>query len=222
MRCKSTKLALICVLIGTPAFATVYEFNEDGSQKVIGITGRAVPAVATHPSSPVGRSRGQSSLKVLTEQTAMRHASHQGVRKAGLSSFEFARLFTALINQESRFNPRAVSPKGAQGLGQLMPATARGLGVQDPFDPAENLNGAARYLTKQLDTFGSVSLALAAYNAGPSRVEQYGGVPPFKETQNYVRIITRAAGLTGNATDPVDTQTSPRTNNNQRKSVWEF
>ncbi|MDO6758045.1 lytic transglycosylase domain-containing protein [Phaeobacter inhibens] len=160
----------------------------------------------------------------MSEQVGLRHASHAGVRKAGLSSFEFARLFTALVDQESRFNPRAVSPKGAQGLGQLMPGTARLLGVKNAFDPDENLNGAARYFTAQLERFGSVELALAAYNAGPHRVEEYGGIPPFKETQNYVRVITRAAGLSGVQIVPVNSQ--PQTDTNvipsERKSVWEF
>ncbi|MEM9349315.1 MAG: lytic transglycosylase domain-containing protein [Pseudomonadota bacterium] len=97
-------------------------------------------------------------------------------------------LFLRLVQQESGWNPKARSHKGAYGLAQLMPATARYLRV-DPTDPQQNLEGGARYLAEQYRKFGSWRLALAAYNAGPHRVEQYGGVPPFKETQNYVRII---------------------------------
>ncbi|MEO1796576.1 MAG: lytic transglycosylase domain-containing protein, partial [Pseudomonadota bacterium] len=92
-------------------------------------------------------------------------------------------LFLRLVQQESGWNPRARSHKGAMGLAQLMPATARYLRV-DPNDPRQNLEGGARYLKEQYNKFRSWRLALAAYNAGPHRVEQYGGVPPFKETQN--------------------------------------
>lgn len=97
-------------------------------------------------------------------------------------------LFLRLVQQESGWNAGAVSHKGAMGLAQLMPDTARGLGV-NPNDPAQNLEGGARYLAQQYRKFGSWRLALAAYNAGPHAVEQYGGVPPYKETQNYVRVI---------------------------------
>ena len=97
-------------------------------------------------------------------------------------------LFLKQINAESAWDPQAVSRVGAYGLGQLMPATAAELGV-DPRDPAQNLEGAARYLRQQYDRFGDWRHALAAYNAGPSRVEQYGGIPPFEETQNYVEKI---------------------------------
>ncbi len=97
-------------------------------------------------------------------------------------------LFLKLVTQESGWNPKARSHKGAMGLAQLMPATARSLGV-DPRDPRQNLEGGARYLSRQYAKFRSWRLALAAYNAGPAAVEKYGGVPPFKETQNYVRII---------------------------------
>lgn len=95
---------------------------------------------------------------------------------------------------ESRYCADAVSPQGALGLGQLMPGTARELGV-DPLDPTENLMGAARYLRTQLDTFGDTPLALAAYNAGPGAVTTYRGVPPYPETQAYVREVSRLYGV---------------------------
>lgn len=97
-------------------------------------------------------------------------------------------LFLKLVRQESGFNPKAVSRSGAIGLAQLMPGTAQGLGV-DPFDPLQNLTGGARYLKTQFDKFGRWDLALAAYNAGPGAVAKYGGVPPYKETQDYVKKI---------------------------------
>lgn len=98
-------------------------------------------------------------------------------------------LLAAVAKQESGFNPRAVSPAGAQGLMQLMPGTARGLGVTNSFDPAQAVDGAARLLRTLLDKFGSTELALAAYNAGPGAVARYDGIPPYRETQNYVRSI---------------------------------
>ena len=103
-------------------------------------------------------------------------------------------IFLSLVQQESRFNPAAVSPRGAIGLGQLMPATARELNV-DPRDPEQNLEGSARYLRRMLDQFGNMELALAAYNAGPGRVRQAGNtIPNIRETQQYVPSILRRAG----------------------------
>ncbi|MDO5711286.1 MAG: transglycosylase SLT domain-containing protein [Micrococcales bacterium] len=100
-----------------------------------------------------------------------------------------AQLLAAVAKQESDFTPTAVSRAGARGLMQLMPATARGLGVRDAFDPAQAVDGAARLLRDHLKSFGSTRLALAAYNAGPGAVRRYDGVPPYAETQNYVRKI---------------------------------
>jgi hypothetical protein len=101
-------------------------------------------------------------------------------------------LLLRMMYQESRGRANAVSPKGARGLMQLMPGTAEMLGV-DPDDPLQNVRGGARYLRMMLDEFGTVPLALAAYNAGPGNVRKYDGVPPFEETRNYVAIITGAA-----------------------------
>jgi len=115
-------------------------------------------------------------------------------------------LLAGLVRQESNFNPAAGSPAGAQGLTQLMPATAASLGVTDVHDPAQALDGGAKYLRQQLDRFGGdVARALAAYNAGPGAVERFGGVPPYAETQEYVRRVQanaaeyRAAGAPARA-----------------------
>jgi hypothetical protein len=136
----------------------------------------------------------QREMRELTAEIGRSYAHQPGVIRARLDERAFVDLFTAMIHQESNFNPRAVSPAGAAGLGQLMPQTARDLGVCDIFSARDNLDGAARYLTSMLDQFGSPELALAAYNAGPGAVKKYGGVPPYRETNQYVANIVGALG----------------------------
>ncbi len=110
-------------------------------------------------------------------------------------------LALAVANQESGFNPLAVSPKGAAGVFQLMPATAASLGVSDSFDVTQNINGGVSLLAQLNQQFaGNVPLVLAAYNAGPGAVNQAGGIPPYPETQNYVASILAALGIGGDST----------------------
>lgn len=116
----------------------------------------------------------------------------QAAKTAGLDPI----LFEALVDQESSFDPTSVSAAGAQGLTQLMPGTAKMLGVTDPFDPIQSLNGGAKYLSQMMKQFnGDVKLALAAYNAGPGAVKRYNGIPPYKETTDYVQKILHKADI---------------------------
>ena len=116
---------------------------------------------------------------------ASRYQDHPALARLELSPAEWAAFFQAMIKVESNYTQGAVSHAGALGLAQLMPGTATYLGV-DPADPIENLDGGARYLLEQMAAFGSLELALAAYNAGPEAVRKYDGVPPYAETQSHI------------------------------------
>ena len=114
----------------------------------------------------------------------------QMIQNASASTGVEMPLIEAVIKNESGFNPNATSPVGAQGLMQLMPGTAAGLGVADSFDPQQNINGGAKYLRGLLDEFhGNLPQTIAAYNAGPGAVQKYGGIPPYAETKNYVNNV---------------------------------
>jgi soluble lytic murein transglycosylase-like protein len=170
-----------------------------GLTAAAGTTGTlaATTAATAAASVPTGAGASLAGVPYGDEITAA--AQRHGVDPA---------LLAGLVRAESNFNAAAVSPAGAQGLTQLMPGTAAGLGVTDASDPLQALEGGARYLRQQLDAFGGdPTLALAAYNAGPGNVQKYGGVPPFAETQAYVgKVQAFAAAYRGTpATQPYST-----------------
>ncbi|CEP67318.1 Prokaryotic transglycosylase, active site [Moorella glycerini] len=155
---------------------------EEGQSPAVEATGTGrKPATAAHNPRSGARSLPEPGFKDLISRVAARYNLP-------------AALLQGVVEAESGFNPRAVSPAGAMGLMQLMPATARALGVTDPFNPEANLDGGARYLRQLLDRFqGDLALALAAYNAGPGAVKRYGHIPPYRETRAYIQKVLAAA-----------------------------
>jgi soluble lytic murein transglycosylase-like protein len=150
----------------------------DAPTKVYGVEG--APSYVT--TKPVEVTSDRERYEPLIQE----HARRQGLRPD---------LVRAVIQVESGFDKRALSPKGAMGLMQLMPDTARSLGVNNPWDPAQNIRGGTRYLRMLLDQHdGNEQLALAAYNAGPGAVARYGRIPPYRETKDYVKKVSAAAG----------------------------
>lgn len=166
------------------AHADVLEIGADGATWVAG-----GPTQLEHSGSSVDRVATAGAPISHSVQSAGPAQWRGHVARLAAKYDLSPQLIEALVWQESRWHPGAVSPAGARGLAQLMPATARELGV-NPDDPLANLEGGARYLRQQLDTFdGNLEKALAAYNAGPSRVIRAGGIPRIRETQGYVAAI---------------------------------
>jgi soluble lytic murein transglycosylase-like protein len=194
-------LLLVLSLAAVPAEAQIYSWRDASGTLVLSDTPRLDTGAMTTYAV-----RGTSQLR-----TTMRPAGSGNQRRFEDLIEQYAtangvspELVRAVIQAESGFNPRAVSPKGAMGLMQLMPATARELGVENPFQPADNIRGGVTYLARLLTRYDqNVELALAAYNAGPASVERYGNrVPPYRETRDYVRRITAKSGVKATPAPP--------------------
>jgi soluble lytic murein transglycosylase-like protein len=189
MRFKGLRLfvlaALICAVSPAAASAQIYSWRDGDGNLVLSTTPKA-GAAKTFAVGTVGS-------KIRTTQPVLsRRAQEFEPLIAGYSAEHDVRidLVRAVIQAESAFNPLARSPKGAMGLMQLMPDTAKELGVTDPYDPAQNIRGGVTYLKSLLVQFSNnEELALAAYNAGPGAVNKYGAVPPYRETRNYIARI---------------------------------
>jgi soluble lytic murein transglycosylase-like protein len=182
--------ALYAIITSPAAHAEVFEISSSGNMVEITkphwqpeavVTNMSYLPVSAAPAAIPQASEPQTAGASAVRQHIQYAASRYGVNNA---------LVDAVAWQESRYNNRARSPVGAIGVMQLMPGTARQLGVVDPTNVHQNIMGGTAYLRAQLDRFGNnIPLALAAYNAGPGAVQKYGGIPPYRETQNYVRQI---------------------------------
>jgi soluble lytic murein transglycosylase-like protein len=198
-----TRYALTGLLLAFPAAADAQLYSwRDASGTLVVSNEPKDPAAQTFEVRGVSPAAFKTTRPATTRSQPYESLIELQATKHGVS----ADLVRAVIQAESGFNPLARSHKGAMGLMQLMPATARELGVTDPYDAAENIAGGVVYLKGLLDRYdGNVELALAAYNAGPGAVSRYGEtIPPFRETRDYVAKITRATGTAGAIPPPAE------------------
>jgi len=185
-------LSLSVVFVSTHASADVYVFHDGGGAAYFtNMPGEGRLKVRLPLKREMPQTKARKTEKALKVFYDTRGADFEPVISSASELFAVdPNLVRAVIKAESNFNPTAVSPKGAMGLMQLMPATAREMGVVDPFDPVDNIHGGVAYLSWLLETLkGDVALALSAYNAGPSRVFGQNRIPPFEETRNYVDTV---------------------------------
>lgn len=174
-------------------------YMREGSKTLLYITGGSIVVDA----SEVVRFEPEDTFTPAPAGDATNAPFAAEIRAAAAQNNVDAKLVSSVIAAESNFNSRAVSPKHAMGLMQLMPRTAADLAVHNPFDPGQNINAGTRYLKQLLDQYhGNLSLALAAYNAGPATVAQYGGVPPFPATHAYIRSVKKKLNTPPSATTP--------------------
>ncbi|WP_409253444.1 lytic transglycosylase domain-containing protein [Bacillus sp. SCS-153A] len=169
------------------------QLNEQPYQARLGSVSQMIPNLNTgnYLMSKSAASFFNPAASVAKAETAVPSSFDQIINRAAEKYNLPKKLIRAVISQESSFNPDAVSHAGASGLMQLMPATARSLGVTDVFDPEQNVFAGTKYLRQMMDKYnGNLELALAAYNAGPGNVDKYNGIPPFKETMQYVRKVS--------------------------------
>jgi soluble lytic murein transglycosylase-like protein len=194
MRFSARSLLVAALFIGavpTAAQAQIYAWRDAAGNWVL----------SDHPNEPSNQSpmttyavKNTTTFRTTSPLTGPRAAQYDALIEENAAAHGVSpHLVRAVIQQESAFNPWAVSNKGAMGLMQLMPETAAELGILRPYDPSENIRGGVKYLKGLLTKFSeNVELALAAYNAGPTAVTKYGAVPPYRETQNYVTRIKSA------------------------------
>jgi hypothetical protein len=203
-------IGVVFLFVSSPVFADIYKYTDENgvecytdlplnkkANKIHKDNNSVASSIPETPKSEIQKPEIQKYIQKTVKRDTRRDIDYHEIVHEKASTYDLdPSLIKAVIKTESNWNDRAVSPKGAIGLMQLMPSTANDMNVHNPFDPEENIEGGTKYLKYLLDRFdGDLTLALAAYNAGPKRVEQYGYVPPITETRQYVnRVLSQYNG----------------------------